>query len=128
MKKSNFQFKQPYLEELHFVEYEDFIFEESKIEMDNAFRTIIKKRKDSNMAKVSLILNVNPENNNIPFKLEIKVSANFTWKNLDDEEADNMLKINAPSLLLGYMRPIVANVTNSSQFPVYNLPFINFIE
>lgn len=29
---------------------------------------------------------------------------------------------------MGYMRPIVAGLTNSSNFATYNLPFINFKE
>ena len=30
------------------------------------------------------------------------------------------------ALLSSYMRPVVANLTNSSAFPAYNLPFIKF--
>lgn len=44
------------------------------------------------------------------------------------EISEAMLKCNAPALLLSYMRPIVANITNVSKFPVYNLPFVNFQE
>ena len=41
---------------------------------------------------------------------------------------NSMLNVNAPALLLGYMRPIVSSITNSSALPVYNIPFINFKE
>lgn len=63
-----------------------------------------------------------------PFKLWIKVASDFVWEELPKEVLDIMLNCNAPALLLGYMRPIVANVTNSSKFPTYNLPFMNFKE
>ena len=49
-------------------------------------------------------------------------------EDLSDERVESMLKMNAPALLLGYMRPIVAGLTNSSNFATYNLPFINFKE
>lgn len=62
------------------------------------------------------------------FKLRIKVASDFKWEDLDEKTAESMLNLNAPALLLGYMRPIVANITNSSNFPAYNLPFINFKE
>lgn len=38
-----------------------------------------------------------------------------------------MINTSAPAPLLGYMRPIVASITNSSKYPAYNLPFINFL-
>ena len=56
------------------------------------------------------------------------MSSDFEWEDMDESMIDTMLHINAPALLLGYMRPIVATITNSSKYPVYNLPFINFNE
>lgn len=50
------------------------------------------------------------------------------WEEMDKKIIESMLRMNAPALLLGYMRPIVANITNSSNFPVYNLPFLNVKE
>ena len=40
----------------------------------------------------------------------------------------SVLEKNAQALLIGYLRPIVANITNVSKFPAYNLPFINLNE
>ena len=56
------------------------------------------------------------------------MASDFKWEDLDEKTVDSMLNLNAPALLLSYMRPIVANITNSSKFPTYNLPFINFKE
>lgn len=75
---------------------------------------------------IQLELNANIEKEEVPFKLIAKVAADFRWEDLDDKAVDAMLRLNAPALLLGYMRPIVANITNSSAFPVYNLPFMDF--
>ena len=63
-----------------------------------------------------------------PFKLKIKVASDFKWEYIEEERVNAMLKNNAPALLLSYMRPIVASITNSSNFPAYNLPFMNFKE
>lgn len=43
----------------------------------------------------------------------------------EGETVGECLNVNAPALLLSYMRPIVANITSSSIFPAYHLPFVN---
>ena len=43
--------------------------------------------------------------------------ANFRWNDeLDDNMIDRLLNQNAPSLLLSYLRPIVAQVTSASKY------------
>ena len=39
-----------------------------------------------------------------------------------------LLKVNGASVLLSYIRPIVANLTNSSQYSVLNIPFMDFTQ
>ena len=124
MKPSKFQFVNPYLEEINFVTNPDFNGED-EIEMQNSFNIHVKQSEDENRANVELELEINTHNEQAPFKLRITVASDFKWDDLDDKTVDTMLNLNAPALLLGYMRPIVASVTNSSIFPAYNLPFIN---
>lgn len=127
MKESKFQFLNPYLEEVYFIVNPDFNVDNNEnIEMKNSFGVQIKRDENGNRANVSLELKTNIEDEKAPFQLQIKVASDFQWEDLDDEQVKAMLKLNAPSLLLGYMRPIVASITNSSRMPVYNLPFINF--
>lgn len=128
MRKSKFQFINPYLEEMYFSAVSNFDVENSDIEIQNSFSVEIKKNEDKNRANVKLILESNTRNENAPFKLCIKVASDFKWEDIDTSKVDSMLKINAPALLLGYMRPIVANITNSAGLPAYNLPFVNFKE
>lgn len=128
MKKSKFQFLNPYLEELNFVANPDFDADTSKIEMQNSFNIQIKRVANENRANVGLELETNLENEEAPFRLRIKVSSEFKWEDLDEETVESMLGQNAPAVLLSYMRPMVANITNLSSFPVYNIPFINFKE
>ena len=128
MKPSKFQFLNPYLKEVHFVVNPDFNIDDGEIEMQNSFHVQVKRSENDNRANVELGLDMNLNNEKTPFKLQIRVASDFKWEDLDDKTVDAMLEQNAPALLLGYMRPIVANITNSSNFPAYNLPFINFID
>lgn len=129
MKQSKFQFLNPYLKETYFIINPEFPLDsvDNEIEMENAFNVHIKRYKNENKANVELTLETNMENEEAPFKLQIKVASDFKWEDLNEEMIENMLKINAPTILLGYMRPIVANLTNFAGLPAYNLPFIDFV-
>ena len=130
MKESDLQFVNPYLESLYFDSNTDYIgcFEENDLAMQNVFSVNIKRKKNINKAHVALTLDINQDNMDAPFMLHITVASDFIWQNMHEEQIKKMLESNAPALLLSYMRPIVANVTNSSFFPAYNLPFINFLK
>ena len=53
----------------------------------------------------------------IPFYIKAIEGANFRWNDeLDDNMIDRLLNQNAPSLLLSYLRPIVAQVTSASKY------------
>ena len=57
------------------------------------------------------------------------LSAQFIWNDVYDENTlKDLLSINAPALLLGYARPMIASITNMSPYPSFNLPFYNFVE
>lgn len=128
MKPSQFRFLNPYLDEISFLSNQHFVKDEKPIAIENSFQVQVNREKDENKAHVQLTLKTNAENENAPFKIVIKMSSDFEWEDMDESVIDTMLHINAPALLLGYMRPLVATITNSSKYPVYNLPFINFNE
>ena len=55
--------------------------------------------------------------------------AEFRWPDsLNVEMVEKLLNQNAPSLLLGYLRPIISQITAASPYNAYNLPFIDFSE
>lgn len=126
MRESKFQFINPHLEEIYFAENPGFDVNETEPGMNNSFQIQVKRSKEFNRAKVELTLESHADNEKTPFTLRVRVAADFRWDDLEEKHIDAMLKVNAPSLLLGYMRPIVASVTNVSKFPVYNLPFMDF--
>ena len=57
------------------------------------------------------------------------IGARFLWDDVYDEETlQDLLSQNAPALLLGYARPIIANMTSVGPTSTYNLPFYNFTD
>ena len=128
MKPSQFRFINPYLDEISFLTNPSFVKGEKPVTMENSFEVQVDRDESENRAHVRLTLSINTEAETAPFAIVIKMSSDFEWDDMEESTIDTMLHINAPALLLGYMRPIVATVTNSSKFPVYNLPYINFNE
>lgn len=126
MTESNFQFKDPVLEQINFNVNPDFHTDNTNVEMKNTFKMQVIKSKDENAAVVKLEIYINIDKEDTPFRVQAIVSSKFTWEGLDSDVADKMLHTNAPALLLSYARPIIANLTSSSPFPTYHLPFMNF--
>lgn len=126
MNESKFQFINPYLLELNFEVNKDFAPDDEEIGMENSFNIQVAKSNTENRANVELILEINKTNENAPFKIKARIASDFKWENLEEHQAEKLLETNAPALLLGYLRPIIASITNSSNFPSYNLPFMNF--
>lgn len=55
------------------------------------------------------------------------MKAKFIWKKgLSTEEEEDLLKVNAASLLLSYIRPQIRSITSLSKFREQNIPFIDF--
>ncbi len=125
MKNSKFQFSNPNLTKLVFKANPD--FEQSLYKgISLESKTHILKSKENSNAIVELIVLVGKEVREYPFFVEVAMNAEFMWeKELDEEVVDDLLKKNAPSLILSYIRPIIATVTNNSQYPVFNLPYID---
>ena len=66
-------------------------------------------------------------NSNKPFFIRKTMKAKFIWKKgLSTEEEEDLLKVNAASLLLSYIRPQIRSITSLSKFSEQNIPFIDF--
>lgn len=91
--------------------------------------TKIKRRINNNSAIVNFRLNIGEDNDKFPFYCVLEMESVFQWeKDIDDHFVEELLKTNASSLLLGYMRPIVANVTGMTKYPSFNIPFLDMSE
>lgn len=128
MERSAFQFSNPTLNKLDFRvnEYFDPV-DIASIEMENQLSINVEKSEDEQQALVTLTVSINENLEVSPFTISAEISAAFRWEDsIDSNMLDTLLSKNAPALLLAYIRPIIANVTNSSKYPAYNIPFLNF--
>lgn len=69
------------------------------------------------------------EKKNIPYFVDISIQSKFKWSkenNISKDEEIKMLKVNAASLILSYIRPLLAQLTGMSRFSTENIPFIDF--
>ena len=122
LKESKFKFEKPILKRFSFNENEAFEKkEELKIEIE-LVKEIERKEKTGGVSVILKTVN----SNEIPFFIEIEMYSKFIWEEeLTEEEIINALEINAPSLLISYIRPLVALVTGSSKYPAWNIPFLD---
>lgn len=51
-----------------------------------------------------------------PFFIEVSYSADFSWSDLNEKDIENLLWHNAPAILLGYVRPLIAQLSSSTGF------------
>ncbi len=125
MKKSKFQFSNPNLVNLVFEVNPDFdekLFESLKLES----QTKVVKMQSQNKANVEMHLDIGGVEKEYPFAIKITMASDFMWEDgLEETLVDRLLKANATSLILSYMRPIISNITNNSKYSVFNLPFLD---
>lgn len=128
MKKSEFQFSNPYIKESVFKLNDNFKFNNDElIKMTTDVKLYeVFVNKENRCAKTGIEVAVGEESSEYPFFINIKMEAEFMWTDTIKMDIDELLKINAPSLLLGYVRPIVSLLTANSPYTAYHLPFINF--
>lgn len=127
MKTSEFQFSNPALSELEFY-INEYDTQDEDISVALGM-TVNKERVSETEAVVELTVEIGQKDNSAPFYIKASEGAIFKWEEgaFDkDQDIEDLLDINAPSLLISYLRPIIANITNASKYPAYNLPFINF--
>lgn len=129
MKTSPFQFTDPVLTKMSFFVNEDFVAEKKdNIEVNVGIEVNTGEIKD-NEAPVELKIVIGEKGEKSPFYIVAVEGASFKWLAKDfktETEIDRLLNINAPALLLSYLRPIIAMITSASTYPTYNIPFINF--
>lgn len=132
MKKSKFEFSNPHLTKMEYYENDGFTYDPSQGALDVPITIGRNQTVDdsSHSAEVSLQIQIGQDDSTLPFYIDTVMSANFRWdaESYSPEQVSHLLSQNAPALLLSYARPIIATITNSSSFPVYNIPFLDFTQ
>lgn len=126
---SQFQFSRPRLKEAIFLANSD----ENTDDVVFSFETKVQEpEKDENsklfakvMFTVSNFEDLSPTSDELYF-LRVSMESTFSWDEMLDFSVEDFLKINAPSLLLSFIRPVVAELTGLSEYKQQYLPFIDF--
>lgn len=135
MTESKFRFSKPRLMSVKF-EVNDILNKEKNNLEKRAVRfkntmdvSIVQKDIEKRIAIVELSFSPECIEEDPPFELHVVMRGNFSWDSAyDNDTVNSLLKINAPSLLLSYMRPIVANITLNGMGNAYDIPFMDFTE
>lgn len=132
MIQNKFKFTNPILQSCNFSINSEFVKEMNKEKSKNEeikipIRTSIGKGKiKDNKCVVSMKVEVGNEKAECPFHIVVHMDAKFSWTDENSNRVERFLNISAPALLLGYIRPVISNITNLSPFPSYNVPFMDF--
>ncbi len=136
--KSDFQFKEPKLAESVYIENPKYNGDFSKVKtlrLSIKYGTTEPKIIDDKgttrcIAQLTVMSAEKPgfEKKSTPCYLRVTMRSQFQWNKNDfsEEQVNNLMQINAPSLLLSYIRPQVADITEKSDIPTQHIPFINF--
>ena len=132
MEKSQLQFSNPVLTKLMFYLNPAFKApEDGTVSLITNFNTKISSPEDSESpVVVALEVSIRAEDaENSPFEIEAEMAAQFLWvgENIAEVDLGKLLNQNAPALLLGYLRPIVASTTMQAGLPPYHIPFMSFV-
>ena len=108
-------------------------FKQNEKPLEYVFNTEVRigKNKDiNNKALVSLKFQVfnQEESEDIPYFLENIIEGIFSWEEdvFGEEEIDKLLSINAPAVLLSYIRTNTSLLTVAAGFDPLVIPLMNF--
>lgn len=128
MVKSDFKFSNPRLIKLDFAindKCED--IERLSIENLNISLNCHVNKKNEESAAVALEIKIGEKSEEAPFLLHLVIGAGFKLeRQIQGTDIDNLLQINAPTLLLSYARPMISSITAQAGMKPLNIPFFNF--
>ena len=126
MKESFFRLRSQFTEEIIFKKNSD--FKDRKIKLKVSHKLEIKNI-DETSSSVKLIFNIFTEEELevSPFFISITQLGEFQYpSDLDKTDLENLLNINAPAVLLSYIRGLVSQITAFSGYPALIIPLMNF--
>lgn len=124
MEQSNLQFTNPRIEKIDFRVNNEATTDNMPISIEVESEVI----PDIKQAVVKLNLVVGEiEDENIVTSIYFDgvIAADFQW-NDEVKNPDSMLKVSGGTVLLSYIRPVLASLTMQAGMKPLNLPFVNF--
>lgn len=126
MKESKLQFSAPVLSE---IDFRPNLGGSSSAEatVEHEIQNEIQRKPEEPIAIVTMKIIINAKNEETKesiFSLSMSMKSQFHWnEELDEQTIDQLLKINANTLLMSYSRPIISQIVSLSGLPPYNIPF-----
>lgn len=128
MKKSNFQLVSQRLLKVEFTVNKNYNPpKDHKIPINYSPQINVQKYDNENAADVFFKMEIfkNDGSDKYPFYINLLIKGYFKW-NEGLGNIDNYLHVNAPAVLMSYLRSIVSQLTIQAGFPPLILPLINF--
>ena len=126
LNQSKLMFKNPIIEKVFFEKNQDYNSEQKVVNFFPEANMNVQFI-DDNRAIASFTFSIGERKDCNPyFSFKATASSEFKWKNLTKEKAKEQLKVSGPTLLVSYIRPLLANLTSQAGLPPYHLPFIDF--
>ncbi len=129
---SDFQFTNPLLVKFSFEVHDKFLLEHpgehGEINAPITLQTNIAKEKEGGpRALVTQNCDIGKQNDEYPYFISASIRAAFIWnESISPDMVTQLLKHNAPALLLSYLRPIVMYNTAASGIKAVNIPYLDF--
>jgi len=120
MKKSGFQFK-GYKIAKSLIEIKPL----AEGELSISFEPKGIKKEEKN--EFTLILKTFIFNEDRSINIEVKAIAEYEYKDIGDDNLENLLYTNAPAILFPYIRAYISTLTNLSGVTPINLPTLNLL-
>lgn len=90
---------------------------------------MLKNDKNDHLFKISMTIELNKNKENSPYYIFFKINGFFSYdKTASEEYIQKTIAQNAPSILYGVARGIIAQITSNYEFGKFILPSVNFIE
>lgn len=90
---------------------------------------ILRHDKNPLLFKLSMFIEFNKNDNNSPYYILMKLNGFFSYADgTDDDYIKKTIALNAPSILYGVARGIVAQATGNCEYGKFILPAVNFVE
>lgn len=124
------QFEDPTVLKFDFQVNDDYNFENSTDNSD--INTVVEMPGENEIdfdddIPVYLTIFLNSEDDNAPYQITARIMTLFQVSDLiSDDDALQLLQNEGASILLSYLRPMVAMMTAASGFPAMTLPMLDF--
>ena len=125
----SFSYESPTLKWLEFRPNDDFELQSEQKEVNMKLKFDVQIHKDKNLpeASVDLTCELGGKEAAYPYYLRITETSRFRWvEDMDKEKVKQLLELNAPALLLSFLRPMVLQITVASHFTACQIPFVDF--